>query len=169
MFRLLSRHLPALVILLAVFAGFSSLNAAQDQPRRGRKYTPPPETSHITVTVVKETNGKPIESAAVIFHPMLGDKDKGNMELKTNEEGMAVIDVIPTNSTVRLQVIATGFQTFGNDYKIDGPTKEIVVKLKRPVRQYSTYEHANDPQPGASDHKDTDQKAKDAPADKPKS
>ncbi|HEY0759072.1 MAG TPA: hypothetical protein VGD59_07450 [Acidisarcina sp.] len=121
---------------------------SQDSPRdsssRGRKYTPPPDTAKISVKVMKETNGKPVEHAAVIFHILQGsEKNKGNMELKTNDEGTALIDVIPIGVTVRLQVIASGFQTFGDDYKIDAGTKEIVVKLKRPARQYSTYEHAD--------------------------
>jgi hypothetical protein len=166
MFRVWYRRFFVVTLIAAAFGFLSPLHASQDEPKRGRKYTPPPETSKITITVLKATNGKPIESAAVVLHPMEGDKDKGNMELKTNEDGVAVVDVIPVNSTVRLQVIANGFQTFGDDYKIEGPTKEIVVKLKRPVRQYSTYEHASDA--GSADSKGSDQKPKDAPADKPK-
>ena len=165
MFRSILRRCPTLALFVA-FAVLLPLCASQDQPKRGRKYNPPPETAKITVTVIKATNGKPIESAAVIFHPMEGDKDKGNMELKTNEEGVAVIDVIPINSMVRMQVIANGFQTFGDDYKVEGPTKEIVVKLKRPVRQYSTYEHAQDQAPNSD--KESNPQPKDAPADKPK-
>ena len=38
-------------------------------------------------------------------------------------------------------MIAQGFQTFGEDYKIDTDSKDIVVRLKHPSRQYSTYEH----------------------------
>ena len=74
--------------------------------KRGRKYVPPPPMMKIEVTVLRASSGKPIPNAAVIFHPMEGDKDKGNMELKTNEEGKAVIDVLTKGSTVRLQVIA---------------------------------------------------------------
>ncbi len=167
MLTLRSRRFAIFVLLATAFATLLPLHASQDDQKRGRKYTPPPETSRITVTVVKATNGKPIESAAVIFHPMEGDKDKGNMELKTNGDGMAVIEVIPLNSTVRLQVIANGFQTFGDDYKVDTATKEIVVKLRRPVRQYSTYEHADEAQ-GAPAQKDSPQQPKATPTDKPK-
>jgi len=126
------------VLLLSLSAN------AQDDDKRGRKYVPPPPTSHITVAVIKDTNGKPVENAAVVFH-MVGDRDKGNLELKTNEEGKAIIDVIAIGDTVRLQIIADGFQTYGEDYKIDGDSKNIVVRLKRPARQYSTYEHASGP------------------------
>src|SRR5208337_3538805 len=92
-----------------------------DTSKRGRKYKSPPPTARIEVTVVRDVNGKPIENAAVIFHPMQGEKDKGNMELKTNEDGKTLIDVLPIGDMVRLQVIVRGFQTYGEDYKIDKP------------------------------------------------
>ena len=106
-------------------------------PKRGRKYKAPPPTARIEVTVLRDVNGKPIENAAVIFHPMEGEKDKGNMELKTNEDGKTIIDVLPMGDTVRLQVIAKGFQTYGDDYKIDKPEMAIEIKMKRPGEQYS--------------------------------
>lgn len=102
----------------------------------------------IEVTVLRDSNGKPIPNAAVIFHPMEGDKDKGNMELKTNEDGKAVIDVLIKGSTVRLQVIASGFQTFGEDFVVDTDEKQITVKMKRPTEQYSIYKpHPENTQP----------------------
>ncbi len=107
--------------------------------QKGRKYTPPPATATIKVTVLRSTNGKPIPNAAVVFHPMEGDRDKGALELKSDEDGKVTIDVIPIGDTVRLQVIADGWKTYGEDYKIDTDSKEIVVKMKRPGEQYSLY------------------------------
>ena len=127
------RRISAAVLLLA---GIPLLGAYQHS---GRKYTPPPATATIKVTVLRSTNGKPIPNAAVVFHPMEGDKDKGALELKSNEDGNVTIDVIPIGDTVRLQVIADGWKTFGDDYKIDTDNKEIVVKMKRPSEQYSLY------------------------------
>jgi len=137
---MLNRQFRCLLTLsVFVVAGFAQ---AQDSAVRGRKYTPPPNTAKVEVAVVKDANGKPIENAAVIFH-MVGEEGKGNMELKTNEEGKAVIEVIPVGDTVTLQVIATGFQTFGKDYKIDTDSKDITVRLKRPQGQYSVYTHSD--------------------------
>lgn len=116
-----------------------SLNHGQEQGR-GRKYKPPPPTCKVTVTVVRSYNGKPVEDAAVVFHPLKDGKDDGNMELKTNENGKVSIDVIPIGDTIRLQVIADGFQTYGKEYDLPSDTKSIVVKLNRPERQYSIYE-----------------------------
>jgi hypothetical protein len=139
-FSKLDRVLPFLCLFVAV----SGLLSAQDTTHRGRKYTPPPPTAKITVTVVKATNGKPVENAAVIFHPIKNGKDEGGLELKTNEEGKVSIDVIPIGDTVRLQILASGFQTYGEDYEITTDTKDITVKMKHPDRQYSIYEKHDD-------------------------
>jgi hypothetical protein len=129
------RRISSIVLLLA---GLLSASLASGQESR-RKYTPPPPTSTIKVTVVRSTNGKPIPNAAVVFHPMEGDRDKGALELKSDEDGKVSIDVIPIGDTVRLQVIADGWKTYGEDYKIDTDSKEILVKMKRPTEQYSLY------------------------------
>jgi len=112
---------------------------AQNDNSHGRKYKAPPPSAHIEVTVLKDFNGKPIQDAHVIFHPIEGDKDKGSLELKTNEDGKIVIDVIPIGDTVRLQIIANGYQTYGHDYKIDKPELSMEIRMKRPGAQYSIY------------------------------
>lgn len=136
-----SRHSARLACAGLVM--FSLALYAQDNGRRGRKYKAPPPSSRIQVTVRKADNGKPIENASVIFHPIEGDKDKGGMELKTNEDGIASIDVIPMGDTVRLQVIATGFQTYGGDYKVDKSEMSMEVRMNRPGQQYSIYKNNN--------------------------
>ncbi len=69
-----SRCLLLLAGFLLLCSGF--LSVARAQRNGGRKYTPPPVTAVIKVTVLRDTNGKPIANAAVVFHPMEGDKDK---------------------------------------------------------------------------------------------
>jgi len=136
-----SRFFP-LVVFLAGFGLIASSLAVSGQDntsKRGRKYKSPPPTARIEVTILKDVNGKPIENAAVVFHPMEGEKDKGNMELKTNEDGKTIIDVLPIGDVVRLQVIAKGFQTYGEDYKIDKADMGIEIRMKRPGEQYSIY------------------------------
>lgn len=137
---------PSRRLALACALLIPSLLCAQT---RGRKYVPPPPTSKITVTVTKATNGKPIENAAVVFHPINKQgKDEGGLELKTDENGKATLDVIPIGDTLRLQVVATGYQTFGNDYPITADAKDIEVKLRHPAQQYSIYESHPDGQVG---------------------
>jgi hypothetical protein len=135
-----------IVVISAVIAvSFCTLFAgAQEQKsRKPRKTTVPPPSSRIEVSVIRDTDGKPIEHAAVIFHPILGDKDNGVMELKTNEEGKAMVDVIPIGDTVRLQIIAKGFKTYGSDFEVNRPEISMEIRMKRPGGQYSIYSNGN--------------------------
>ena len=133
-----------------------SLVHAQDSAtaKRGRKYKAPPPTARFEVTVLRATTGKPVENASVIFHPLENGRDSGNMELKTNDDGKAVIDLLEIGTSVRLQIIAPGFQTYGEDYKVDKEHIAVEVKMKRPAGQYSIY-------------KKGEGKAEDKPSDKP--
>jgi hypothetical protein len=131
------RRISRLAVLAAALGLTVSLAVfAQSSSHRGRKYKAPPPTSRIQVTILRNDDAKPIENASVIFQVK---GDKGNMELKTNEDGKSVIDVLPTGSDVLLQVIAKGYQTYGESYKVDKSDMAIEVKLKRPGQQYSVY------------------------------
>ena len=101
--------------------------------------------SDLRFVVVRDYNGKPVRNAAVVLHPVgkKGKQSKGGLELKTDGEGHTSIDGIPYGP-LRVQVLAQGFQTFGEDYQIDKPVLEITVKLKRPGGQYSVYENHGD-------------------------
>jgi hypothetical protein len=98
-------------------------------------------TAELNFLVVKEDNGKPVRSAAVIMHPVdsHGKQSRGGLELKTDADGKTTFDEIPYG-TLRVQVLASGFQTYGEDYDIHQAKMEIVVKLKRPQGQYSIYQ-----------------------------
>ena len=166
---LIARHLIArrLIVGLLLVAGLSalSISQAQDTAKRGRKYKAPPATAHFEVTVTRATNGKPVENASVIFHPLADGRDNGNMELKTNDEGKATIDLLEIGSDVRVQIIAPGFQTYGEDYKVDKDNLAIAVKLQRPSSQYSIYKKGEGITPDKSADKSTDKstdKSKDA-------
>jgi 5-hydroxyisourate hydrolase-like protein (transthyretin family) len=113
--------------------------AQDDSNPHPRKVKVPPPAARIEVTVLRASNGKPIENASVIFHPIEGDKDKGALEVKTNEDGKTVIDVIPMGDTVRMQIIANGFQTYGEDYKVDKDQIAKEIHMNRPGQQYSIY------------------------------
>ena len=133
-----SRSLFRLAALFLVLT--STLFSFAQNDRRGRKYKAPPPTMRVDIVVIRSSNGKPIPNAAVIFHPV-NEKGKivGDMELKTDFDGKTALDVIPIGSTVRLQVIANGFQTFGHDYIANADSKLITIKMLKPTEQYSIY------------------------------
>lgn len=98
-------------------------------------------SSDLKISVVKFTNGKPVRNAAVVLHQVDkdGHQDSGGLNLKTDMEGKTAWQGIPYGK-LRIQVIARGFQTYGEDFDINQPQQEIVVKLKPPAGQYSIYE-----------------------------
>ncbi len=117
--------------LLLIFAGTAFAR---------KKHAEPP-SSVLTVLVLKGDNGKPLRNAAVVLHPV-NSKDKqqsGGFELKTDAEGKASYEGLPYGK-LRIQVLATGFQTYGQDYEIDQPTTDLTIKMERPAGQYSIYE-----------------------------
>jgi hypothetical protein len=108
-------------------------------------------TSVISFLIVKDDNGKPVRNAAVIMHPVgtSGKQGRGGVELKTDGDGKTSFDGIPYGR-LRVQVLASGFQTFGEDYDVSQSKMNVTVKLKRPQGQYSIYEgHPEDKKPDA--------------------
>jgi hypothetical protein len=144
-------RLSIVVAVLALIVSSLAAGAQQGTAKRGRKFKMPPPTGRIEVTVVRDSSGKPIVNASVIFHPMEGERNKGNMELKTNEDGKTLIDVLPIGGTVRMQIIAKGFQTFGDDYVVDKDDMAIEIRMKRPGEQYSIYKKHPEATQGGKD------------------
>lgn len=97
--------------------------------------------SSLSFVVLKDDSGKPIRNAAVVLHPVgqHGKQAKSGFELKSDNDGKTHFDGIPYG-TWRVQVIADGFQTFGNDYNVNQAEQEITIRLKRPQGQYSIYD-----------------------------
>jgi len=103
-----------------------------------------PETTSITIEV-KNLDGKPVERASVVVRfaegrsiKKFGKKTILNWELRTNQIGVAKIPPIPQGK-ILVQVIAKGYQTFGDTVEINEPERTIEVKLKPPQPQFSAH------------------------------
>lgn len=121
-------------LIIPIVAVLCSTGLAKDKH-------PDPPSAEINFVILKEYNGKPLRNAAVVLHSVNGkeEQEKGGLELKTNADGKASYEGIPYGK-LRVQVLANGFQTFGEDYDINQPTHEFTIKMKRPAGQYSIYE-----------------------------
>jgi len=99
-----------------------------------------PKVSTVNIVVVRDSNGKPVKNAEVVLHLLdkEGNAKQDGLELKTHEDGKAATDGIPYGK-VRIQVIAHGFRTWGNDYEVRQPNMEITIKLQKPGGQFSIY------------------------------
>ena len=138
--RLSFRICPVVLIAL----GFVTAGMA------GKKRVP---LASMNFLVVRDENGKPIRNAAVVMHPVddEGKQQRNGLELKTDADGKADFDGVPYGK-LRIQVLAQGFQTYGEDYDVDKPSLDVTVKMKRPARQYSIYED----HPSANEQKKDD-------------
>jgi len=94
---------------------------------------------------VKTHAGKPVERASVVVRFIegrsvikLGKKIRTRWELRTNQEGVAKIPPIPQGK-ILVQVIAKGYQTFGETVDVSEEEKTVEVKLNPPQPQYSAH------------------------------
>jgi hypothetical protein len=76
----------------------------------------------------------------VVLHPVNkdGKQSKTGMELKTDPEGKAALESVPYGK-LRIQAIAPGLQTYGDDIEINQPEQQITIKMNKPQEQYSIY------------------------------
>jgi len=98
------------------------------------------QSSELHFLVIRQGDGKPVRNASVVLHPL--DKDgrqrSDGIELKTDNQGKASVDGI-TYGKLRVQVIAHGLQTYGEDFEVKQPAMEFTIELKPPKPQISIY------------------------------
>jgi hypothetical protein len=99
---------------------------------------------------VLSPGGRPVDRASVIItfvegrEPMkLYKKHVLHWELKTNQQGIAKIPPIPQGK-IKVQIIASNYQTFGDFFPVQEAEKTITIQLKDPQQQYSAHGD-NDP------------------------
>src|SRR5215510_9560524 len=92
-----------------------------------------PPMTKLTIEV-KSEGGRPVERAAVVVrfvegrsYIKLGKKIRTQFELRTNQDGVASIPSIPQGK-ILVQVIAKGFQTFGQTFEVNEEEKTLEIK-----------------------------------------
>ena len=105
-----------------------------------------PPMTKIRVEVRKALNDKPVERASVVVKFVegrsvvkLGKKIMTSYQMRTNQDGIASIPAIPQGK-IQIQVIAKGFQTFGQIFEIGEEEKTVEIKLKDPQPQFSVHQ-----------------------------
>jgi len=94
---------------------------------------------------VKSESGRPIDHAEVVVRFVRGHvvfKLKAlrtTYELRTNQDGEAKVAQIPQGE-IRIQVIAKGYQTFGQIFDVTEEEKNIDITLNPPQQQYSSHQ-----------------------------
>jgi hypothetical protein len=95
---------------------------------------------------VKDRKDRPVESAAVVVRfvegrsiAKFGKKIITQWQLRTNQEGVAKVPELPQGK-IRIQIIAKGYQTFGDTFDVQEPEKTIAIKLNPPQPQHSAHQ-----------------------------
>ncbi|MBS1834816.1 MAG: carboxypeptidase regulatory-like domain-containing protein [Acidobacteria bacterium] len=103
------------------------------------------DTTRLQITVTN-LNGKPVDRASVIVRfvkgrsiSKLGKKQITSWETRTNQDGFTKVPEMP-QGTVLIQVIAKGYQTYGQQFEIEDDDKSIQIKLNPPQPQHSSHQ-----------------------------
>ncbi len=103
------------------------------------------DTTKIQVHVTNRDD-KPVDRASVIVKFVegrsavkFGAKVYKHWETRTSQEGVAKIPEIPKGK-ILIQIIAKGYQTFGNVFQIEDDEKIVEIKLNPPQPQYSAHQ-----------------------------
>ncbi len=95
---------------------------------------------------VRNYNNKPVERASVVVRfvegrspAKLGKKVITQWELRTNQDGVVKVPPIPQGK-ILVQVIAKGYQTFGQTFEVAEEEKTLEIKLNPPQPQYSAHQ-----------------------------
>ena len=104
---------------------------------------PPMTTLRVEVKTLAD---KPVDRASVIVRFVegrskmkLGKRIMTTYQLKTNQEGVAKVPPLPQGK-IRVQVIAKGYQTFGEIFEIEEAERVVEVKLNPPQPQFSVHQ-----------------------------
>jgi 5-hydroxyisourate hydrolase-like protein (transthyretin family) len=123
-------------LLLIALLLITSLCLAQ----KNKKNVPPPQFCKLSFVVLRDSSGNPIKNASVVVHELKkdGTQESDGFQLKTDADGHAHMDDL-TYGRYRVQAIVHGLQTFGDDFDVNRPEQEIVIRMKPPVGQISIY------------------------------
>jgi Carboxypeptidase regulatory-like domain len=116
--------------------------AAQNQPdaKDSKEHkSSDPLTTKIRIKVT-DANDKPVANASVYVRynesgGFLHHDKLAELSFKTNQEGSVKIPEIPQGK-VLIQVIATGWHTYGKWYEIDKDEESVAIKLEAPPHWY---------------------------------
>jgi hypothetical protein len=126
---------------LAQTTGGNGANS-QDQPAsqdNKKQDSAGPPTTKLRIQV-NGSNGKPIGNASVYVRfdepgGFLHHEKRVEMNFRTNEDGSVKVPPVPQGK-ILIQVIATGWRTYGKWYDVDQDEESIEIALAPPVHWY---------------------------------
>ena len=128
------RHAGIIVAVLLLLATHLAGQNSEEHKEDGN--------TRLTLQVLTELNKQPVPDAHVIVRfteeRLLRRDKRVSWEAKTNRKGVVVLSDIPTGN-IKVQVIAKGFQTYGDQHELEKPQEEVTIMLQTPKGQVSAY------------------------------
>ena len=117
------------------------VGSSDEKEQKNQKEQKPsePTTTRLKIRVT-DKNGKPVGNASVYirFHEGGGllRRDKlAELDLKTNQDGSVKVPPVPQGK-IMIQIIATGWHTFGQWYDVQKEEEAISIQLAPPPHWY---------------------------------
>lgn len=99
------------------------------------------ETTTLRV-VVQNEQSEPVPRASLIVRELKGkkrDKVGNSLQLRASQQGVAPFPPMK-RGFILIQVIAEGYQTFGDKYELTEPEQTVTITLKPPQKQFSVHQ-----------------------------
>lgn len=134
------RVMPAVVALLAGLAVLPAGAVAQNAA--AKPAAAQVTTIRVTVTVL-DPKGRPVQGAGVVMKQDAVDRGRlpkhpFDVEIHTDDKGTATVQGFEPG-IVLVQVIAHGFQTYGQAFIMKDANEAVHVKLQEPRSQVTIY------------------------------
>ena len=133
-----TKNIIAVFMSLVLLLGVAVRGQDKGANSKGKSDSTPQQV-RLTIVVTGGEEKKPVDSASVyvkyVTEGKLGKKNKIEMNLKTNLSGVCHAPDIPAGKFL-IQVIASGWKTYGEYYVVDQPEQTINITLVRPTKWY---------------------------------
>jgi hypothetical protein len=125
---------PALVLLLTLLCLPMIAPAQSDKPAPDKSAVPDRHaTSRLRIEVTGGDTNKPVADASVYLR--FPEKKKEELDLKTNQEGVARSPEI-RQGKVLIQIVAPGWKTYGEYHDATEAEQTIQIHLVRPTTRW---------------------------------
>jgi hypothetical protein len=134
----LGRALP-LVAVAILLQGATLVAQPQSNDKKEEK-SKESATANLRIEVTAGDKSDPVSNASVYVRferpgGFLHKDKKVEMNLRTNQEGVTKVPDVPRGK-VLIQVIASGWKTFGQWYRLEKEEETIKIKLEKPPHWY---------------------------------
>src|ERR1051325_7631430 len=136
----MSRAILIVAAVLLLGASLPAQDAAPDAAQKDEAKKEVSKKTQLTVQVLDQKQ-QPVPDAHVIVRfkePRLLRDKRVSWEAKTNRKGVVVLSDIPKGG-IKVQVIARGFQTYGDEHELSQAEEQVTILLKSPTDQVSAY------------------------------